>query len=100
MARRLCPDRERATIAGGAAMVVLAIPSATRSNRCDCRLRSDRLGLMRGAPQLRNTKRSSWICRGPGRRRPALLEPDLGRLAIDSIVTRSVEAIKQATARR
>src|SRR5437660_9454958 len=28
MARNLCPDRERATIAVGAAMVVLAIPSA------------------------------------------------------------------------
>jgi chromate transporter len=28
MARSLCPDRERATIAAGAAMVVLAIPSA------------------------------------------------------------------------
>src|SRR5499427_6671502 len=29
MARNLCPDRERATIAVGAAMVVLAIPSAS-----------------------------------------------------------------------
>jgi chromate transport protein ChrA len=28
MARRLCPDRERATITIGAAMVVLKIPSA------------------------------------------------------------------------
>jgi len=55
---------------------------------------------MRGASQPRNTKRSSASAAdlvGDGLRRSST---DLGRLAIDSIVTRSVEAIKQATARR
>src|SRR5690349_2824537 len=51
MARNLCPDRERATIAIGAAMVALAIPSAPGQVGAIAAGGLIGWGLMRGAPQ-------------------------------------------------
>jgi chromate transporter len=51
MARNLCPDRERATIAVGAAMVVLAIPSAPGQIGAIAAGGLIGWGLLRGRPQ-------------------------------------------------
>jgi chromate transporter len=53
MARSLCPDRERATIAIGAAMVVLAIPSASGQIGAIAAGGLIGWGLLRDGPQLR-----------------------------------------------
>ena len=51
MARNLCPDRERATIAVGAAMMVLAIPSASGQIGAIAGGGLIGWGLLRGGPQ-------------------------------------------------
>ena len=51
MARNLCPDRERATLAAGAAMLVLAIPSAPGQIGAIAAGGLIGWGLLRGAPQ-------------------------------------------------
>ena len=51
MARNLCPDRERATIAVGAAMMVLAIPSASGHIGAIAGGGLIGWGLLRGGPQ-------------------------------------------------
>src|SRR6266403_1838649 len=53
MARNLCPDRERATIAVGAAMVALAMPSAPGQIGAIAAGGLIGWGLLRGAPQPR-----------------------------------------------
>jgi chromate transporter len=53
MARNLCPDRERATIAVGAAMVALAIPSAPGQIGAIAAGGLIGWGLLRGGPQPR-----------------------------------------------
>jgi len=53
MANNLCPDRERATIAVGAAMVALAIPSAPGQIGAIAAGRLIGWGLLRGGPQPR-----------------------------------------------
>jgi chromate transporter len=53
MARNLCPDRERATIAVGAAMVALAIPSAPGQVGAIAAGGLIGWGLLRGGPQPR-----------------------------------------------
>ena len=51
MARNLCPDRERATIAVGAAMVALAMPSAPGQIGAIAAGGLIGWGLLRGGPQ-------------------------------------------------
>jgi len=79
-------------------MVVLTNSLGSTSNRCDRRLRH-RLGLMRGratTPQYEALVvhlARTWSAAARAARAQI-------SLAIDSIVTRSVEAMKQATTRR
>ena len=67
MARNLCPDRERATIAVGAAMVALAMPSAPGQIGAIAAGGLIGWGLCAADRSLRVNTRSRFTCRVPGR---------------------------------
>ena len=61
MARSLCPDKERATVAVGAAILALGVPVGVGPGRRDRRRRADRLGPAgrpRGVPARRAARRA------------------------------------------
>jgi len=70
MARSLCPDKERASVAVGAAILALLVPSAAGQVGAIAAGGLIGWGLLANAAPAQRARRSPCTCRAPGRSPP------------------------------